>query len=91
MVVLAGAIDLRHRRIPNWLTLGSAGVALAYHGGSGGSKGLMLSVFGWVLGAAAFFLPFALGGSAPATSSWSLPSERGWALKMPSGLRYARE
>jgi len=62
VAALAGAIDIRHHRIPNWLTLGSACVALAYHAVSGGSGGLIVATLGWFLGAAAFFLPFALGG-----------------------------
>jgi len=62
VAAVAGAIDIRQHRIPNWITFGSAGVALAYHAVSGGSAGLLAAALGWCLGAAAFFLPFALGG-----------------------------
>jgi prepilin peptidase CpaA len=62
LAAVAGAIDCRRHRIPNWLTLGSACAALAYHAGRGGSEGVTVAALGWLLGAAVFFLPFALGG-----------------------------
>jgi len=54
--------DLRSRRIPNVLTFGAASTALMAHVVAGGGHGLWLAIAGWVLGAAVFFLPFALGG-----------------------------
>jgi len=59
---LAMAWDVRTRRIPNWLTLGAAGVALGYALFSGGLSGLGFAVGGWLVGAALFFPLFALGG-----------------------------
>ena len=62
VAAVAGAIDVRHHRIPNWLTFGSACAAFVYHAASSGTEGLAVAMFGWCLGAAAFILPFALGG-----------------------------
>jgi prepilin peptidase CpaA len=62
IAVVAGAWDLRTRRIPNLLTFGAALAALAVHAYAGGFAGAWMSVAGWLVGAA-FFLPFfALGG-----------------------------
>ena len=60
--VVACVTDLRSRRIPNVLTFGAAGAALAYAFIVAGWKGLAAAALGWVIGAAAFFVPFALGG-----------------------------
>jgi prepilin peptidase CpaA len=54
--------DVRSRRIPNILTFGAAAAALAFHASSGQAAGLLHSVEGWLVGAAIFFVPFALGG-----------------------------
>jgi prepilin peptidase CpaA len=63
LVSLAACVtDLRSRRIPNVLTFGSAAVALLFHLGAGGTSGLLQSALGWIVGAAIFFIPFALGG-----------------------------
>jgi prepilin peptidase CpaA len=51
--------DLRQRRIPNWLTLGTAGAALAARLATGGGQSLLAGVEGWLLGAALMFVPFA--------------------------------
>ena len=37
LAAVAGAIDVRHQRIPNWLTFGSACVALVDHSANGGT------------------------------------------------------
>jgi prepilin peptidase CpaA len=54
--------DLRSRRIPNVLTFGGAAAALGFHLVTGGPAGLLQAGLGWVVGAAVFFIPFALGG-----------------------------
>jgi prepilin peptidase CpaA len=54
--------DLRSRRIPNVLTFGAAGAALVYAFGVAGWRGVAISALGWLVGAAVFFIPFALGG-----------------------------
>jgi prepilin peptidase CpaA len=58
----ACAIDLRERRIPNWLTLGAAVAGVGYHVALAGPSGLLTAGAGWLVGVAIFFLPFALGG-----------------------------
>ena len=66
VVLLVGLVacvtDLRSRRIPNVLTFGAAGAALVYGFVVAGWQGLAAAAFGWVIGAGAFFIPFALGG-----------------------------
>ena len=63
LTALLGCItDLRSRRIPNALTLGSALGALVFHGVTANLKGLAFASEGWLLPVAVFFLPFALGG-----------------------------
>ena len=54
--------DLRNRRIPNLLTFGAAIAALVFAGITGGWSALLFAAAGWLVGAAVFFLPFALGG-----------------------------
>jgi len=54
--------DLRSRRIPNVLTFGAAVAALVYAGATGGWAGLGSATLGWLIGALAFIVPFALGG-----------------------------
>lgn len=58
----AVAIDLRTRRIPNVLTFGAALLALAFHGLAAGVQGALVSIVGWLIGAALFYPFFALGG-----------------------------
>jgi prepilin peptidase CpaA len=64
-LVVSGAAcitDLRSRRIPNVLTFGSAAAAVIFHVAANGTPGLFHALLGWVVGAAVFFVPFALGG-----------------------------
>ena len=60
LTALAGCIhDLRARRIPNYLTFGSAGLALIYALATTGWPGLAIAIGGWALGMA-LFVPFFL-------------------------------
>jgi prepilin peptidase CpaA len=54
--------DLRTRRIPQFVTIGGALAACAFHVVISGWSGAALSISGWALGVAIFFVPFALGG-----------------------------
>lgn len=56
---IACITDLRHRRIPNLLTFGAAGLALVFHGAVAGASGLQDAAMGWLVGTA-LFLPFFL-------------------------------
>ena len=58
----ACVIDLRERRIPNWLTFSAAGSGIAYHLFVNGFSGLGFAAGGWIVGVAIFFLPFLLRG-----------------------------
>ena len=51
--------DLRNRRIPNYLTFGSAALALVYALATAGWSGLGVGIGGWILGVA-LFSPFFL-------------------------------
>jgi prepilin peptidase CpaA len=59
---LACVIDLRERRIPNWLTFGAALAGLVFQVSTDGAVGLQNAALGWIAGAAVFFVVFALGG-----------------------------
>jgi prepilin peptidase CpaA len=59
---LACAVDLRTRRIPNWLTIGSAAAAVVFHGATGGAGAVVVSGLGWGASAALLIAPYALGG-----------------------------
>ena len=54
--------DLRTRRVPNVLTLGAAGAAMAFHAASHSGSGLLFALFGWGLGLLVFLPLFALRG-----------------------------
>jgi prepilin peptidase CpaA len=60
--LVACVTDLRSRRIPNVLTFGAAAAGLVYGGVTGGWSGFGGAALGWLIGAAAFIVPFALGG-----------------------------
>lgn len=55
----AGIIDLRWRRIPNWLVALTIGLSLIWHGATGGLAGLWMSAAGLLVGTAVL-LPFFL-------------------------------
>ena len=59
---IACVTDLRTRRIPNVLTFGAALGAFLYQFAGGGVEGLGDAALGWLVGAAIFIVPFALGG-----------------------------
>ena len=54
--------DFRTRRIPNLLTFGATGAALAYGAATGGLPGLGVAAAGWAVGCLLFLPWFALGG-----------------------------
>lgn len=54
--------DVRSRRIPNALTVTTAGVGFLLFALGGGLHGLILSAQGLLVGFALFILPFAMGG-----------------------------
>ena len=56
----AAATDTTTRRIPNALTFGAAGVAVAFAAATGGVQGLGWSVAGWMVGLLLFLPLFAL-------------------------------
>jgi len=62
IVALAAGWDLTTKRIPNALTFGAALLGLAAHAYVEGWSGVGISVAGWLVGVAAFFPFFALGG-----------------------------
>ena len=91
LVLVACIPDLRHRRIPNNLTLSAAVVAVAFHAVISGWSGLGLSVSGWFLGAALFFPMFALRGMGAgdvkllaAVGAWLGPAQVIWVALITS-------
>jgi prepilin peptidase CpaA len=87
-LVVAGigcAFDLRYRRIPNWLTFGAAAAGFLYQIATAGLSGAGAAAGGWLVGAAMFFAPFALGGMGggdvkliAALGAWVGPSHALW-------------
>lgn len=82
---LACVVDLRTRRVPNWLTFGSAAAALIVHAVSGGVGGVANSALGWATGTALLIAPFALGGLGggdvklvAALGAWLGPGDTFW-------------
>ncbi len=59
---VAAAWDLGTRRIPNALTFGAAIAAILAHLFAGGWSAAGMAIAGWIVGVAAFFPFFALGG-----------------------------
>lgn len=59
---VACIFDLRTQRIPNWLTLGAAGIALVFQVVVGGASGFAHCAGGWATGLALLIVPYALGG-----------------------------
>ena len=77
--------DLRSRRIPNMLTFGAAGAGLVFAAVTGGWTGFGNATLGWLIGALAFIVPFALGGLGggdvkllAAIGAWLGPSGAFW-------------
>jgi prepilin peptidase CpaA len=60
LVLIAGASDIRSRRIPNWLTLSGVCAGLALHGATGGFNGFKLSAMGMLLGFGAYLALYCL-------------------------------
>jgi len=61
-VSVACVTDVRTRRIPNWLTLGSAAVAVLAHAVLADGRAGAAGAIGWLVGVALFLPVFALGG-----------------------------
>lgn len=59
---LAALVDLKSRKIPNWLTFSATAAGLAGSFYFWGWDGALTSAKGWLAGMAIFLLPFLLGG-----------------------------
>ena len=60
LVLIAGATDIRSRRIPNWLTLSGACVGFALHAATAGFTGVKFSAAGMALGFGAYLVLYLL-------------------------------
>jgi prepilin peptidase CpaA len=83
--LVACVTDLKTRRIPNLLTLGSAVAALVFHVATGGIAGAVSAAGGWIIAVILFAAPFALGGMGAgdlkllgALGAWLGPSAAFW-------------
>jgi prepilin peptidase CpaA len=84
--------DVKSRRIPNVLTFGAALAGVVYHGVNAQTSGLVHALTGWLVGAAVFFVPFALGGLGggdvkllAALGAWVGPADALW-MALYTGL-----
>src|SRR5262245_42139787 len=55
-------LDYRTQKIPNWLTVPAAVLALAYHSLAPGGSGVLFALGGFGIGFALLLLPWLLGG-----------------------------
>ncbi len=55
-------LDVRYRRIPNWLTFSGMIAALLVHSLEKGYSGLLAALLGFVVGILLLFIPFTKGG-----------------------------
>jgi prepilin peptidase CpaA len=85
IALFACGFDLRTRRIPNWLTLGSALSGLVFHTVTGGVSGGMHSLEGCAAGMLLLLVPYALGGLGAgdvkllgALGAWLWPGDTFW-------------
>jgi prepilin peptidase CpaA len=92
VAVVACSIDVRSRRIPNWLTFGAAAAGVAYQIAMNGGNGAVMGAAGWGVGVAFLLLPFALGGIGAgdvklmaALGAWLGPADALW-LGLYSGV-----
>jgi prepilin peptidase CpaA len=60
LVSIAGASDIRSRRIPNWLTLSGVCAGLVLHASTAGYAGTGVSAAGMMLGFGAYFVLYCL-------------------------------
>jgi prepilin peptidase CpaA len=92
VALVAVLLDVRTRRIPNWLTFGAAAAGLLYSTFDRGLPGLGTAAAGWLAGAALFFPFFALGGMGAgdvkllaALGAWLGPAESVWVAMFAAG------
>ncbi len=62
ILTIAAYIDWKEHRVPNWLTFGGLGFALAYHAAMSGYPGLGYALLGAGVGLATLIVMYALGG-----------------------------
>jgi prepilin peptidase CpaA len=60
LVLIAAAMDIRWRKIPNWLSLSGVCAGLLLHGVTGGAAGLATSLEGMLLGFGAYLALYCL-------------------------------
>lgn len=60
--LLAAIVDLRIRRVPNYLTVPAAVLGLAYHSLAPNGSGFLFAISGFAVGFAILLLPWILGG-----------------------------
>ncbi|MDB5053111.1 MAG: peptidase [Bacilli bacterium] len=61
LIIIAFWIDIRSRKIPNWLTVSGITSGVLYHLLSGGVDGILFSVYGLFLGFALLFIVYLMG------------------------------
>ena len=62
ILITAAIIDIRSRRIPNWLTFSTSIIAIIYYTWTKGLEGLFFSFKGLLVGIAVLIIPYLMGG-----------------------------
>jgi prepilin peptidase CpaA len=62
VLLIAAEMDIRFRKIPNWLTYPTMIMGIIYHTGIKGFNGFLFSVEGLGMGIAILIIPFLMGG-----------------------------
>ena len=62
VLLIAAFIDLREKRIPNWLTFSAILLSLLFHGVTNGFEGLIFGFKGLLTGMAILIFPYLMGG-----------------------------
>lgn len=61
-VIIAAALDLRTKKIPNWITVPAALAGLVFHAAAPAGNGILWALAGFAVGFSLLLLPWLLGG-----------------------------
>jgi prepilin peptidase CpaA len=88
LLFIAAFFDVKEKRIPNWLTFPIILIGLILNIIMNGLNGCLFSFYGFLIGLAVFFIPFALGlmGAGDVKLMAAIGSLMGWKFTVLSSL-----